>query len=256
MQNLEVSHSHVKSVIQKANGFQQKYSNDPAIKNTFGYFTRHPVAPLNQRRLQLLSEIAEQQSRELGRALRILDLGCGGGIISSSMALLGHQALGFDLCEQEIKMAKLFTEEEKIDARFQQVDLIKNLNWEKEAEAILGGKPDLIILAYALHHFPEVDLVVERLSQWLDSDSILLINEENPQSPLFRLKHRIRTWIQKDTDVEWHRSFHGWSTLLHRSGFRTKDPLYGVDFIPGLKKIAPERCWSLIFTAQLAKVPY
>ncbi|MDR3607052.1 MAG: class I SAM-dependent methyltransferase [Oligoflexia bacterium] len=247
----ENAESVVKTVLGKAKSFHRRHGTDRAARSTFGYFTRHPVAPLNQRRLRMLADSAQERSQSLGRPLRVLDLGCGGGVITCTIAALGHQTLGLDLSRDEVRMAKLFATEETLSGKFLRADLLKDPDWEKQSEEVLGGKPDLVTLAYALHHLPEVESVIERLSWWLGPDSLLLVNEENPRSPLFRLKHLVRTWIQKDTETEWHRSFEGWKAILHEAGFAIASPPVGADMIPALDRLLPERCWSLVFTAQL-----
>ena len=251
MQTEESTESVVKSVLGKARSFYRRHGDDRAARSTFGYFTRHPVAPLNRRRLRMLADTTQDRAKALGRPLRVLDLGCGGGLITCTLAALGHRVLGLDLSQDEVRMARLFATEETLPGRFLRADLLEDSDWEKRSEETLGGKPDLVTLAYALHHLPEVETVIERLSWWLDPESVLLVNEENPRSPLFRLKHLIRTWIQKDTEVEWHRSFDGWKSILRDAGFAVARLPAGADMIPILDRLLPERCWSLVFTAQL-----
>lgn len=238
----------VRKLTEQASAFLSHHSENPAAQMTFGYFTRHPVAPLNQKRLLHMLLKTQERARELNRPLRILDLACGGGIITSAMAAFGHRALGMDLSPEEIHLAQLFAQEGNQNGQFWQTDLIHDGFWESTVEQTLGGKPDIIVLAYALHHLPQVEFFVDRLSRWLPEGSRLLINEENPQAPLFQLKHRVRTWIQKDTDVEWHRTYHGWKQLLEDRGFQVAPPT-GLDPLPGLGRMLPLRCWSLVFTA-------
>jgi 2-polyprenyl-3-methyl-5-hydroxy-6-metoxy-1,4-benzoquinol methylase len=192
----------VKRTLQHAESFYRRHQAEKAVQTTFGYFTHHPVAPLNEMRLQALLDILEEHSQELRRPLRVLDLACGGGLIACAIAALGHKTLGLDLSCNEIEMAWSFAREEDLRGKFEQADLLESPDWEGQAEQVLGGKPDAVALAYALHHFPRVESFLQRLSAWLDPGTILIVNEENPQSPLFRLKHTVRTWIQKDTDVE------------------------------------------------------
>jgi 2-polyprenyl-3-methyl-5-hydroxy-6-metoxy-1,4-benzoquinol methylase len=241
----------VKKTLQHAESFYRRHSRDKAVSLTYGYFTHHPVAPLNRKRLKMLLGVLENRSRELKRPLLVLDLACGGGLITCAIAAMGHRTLGLDLSHDEIRMARLFAQEETLNGMFEQTDLLADLAWEKKVEETLGGKPDVVILAYALHHMPpdRIDAFAHRLGQWLDSGAILLINEENPASPLFRLKHEVRTLIQKDTEVEWHRTFGGWRQLLEPSGFRLANRPMGADIVPALGAVAPGLCWSLVFTA-------
>lgn len=237
-------------VIQHARLFSKRHMSEPGISDTYGYFTRHLAAPLNAKRLASLLKKVQAMCFAENRPLRILDIACGGGLITCAMASLGHRALGLDLSAQEIHLAKMFAAEEKMDGMFLQMDVLGNPHWEKTAEETLGGKPDVIVLAYALHHLPTVESFIERLSEWLPPTAHLLINEENPLSPMFRLKHQVRTWIQKDTASEKHRSFPDWKKLLEAHHFKVAHAPVGLDLVPALSRVKPGLCWSLVFSAE------
>lgn len=235
--------------LRRAAAFHAAHAVEPGVSSTFGYFTHHPVAPLNRKRLILLLDTIDRRSRELERPLRVLDLACGGGLIASAIASLGHRTLGLDLRDDEIALARQFAAEAQSSARFERADLLDDPAWEQRAEDALDGTPDAVVLAYALHHLLRVDEFVARLGAWLPPGASLVINEENPRSAIFRLKHRVRTWIQHDTDVEWHRTYDGWKQLLDAHGFSTASPA-GADLLPVLGDRWPAACWSLVFTAR------
>ncbi|MCM2279512.1 MAG: class I SAM-dependent methyltransferase [Oligoflexia bacterium] len=240
--------------------FFHRHHQDPAARNSFGYFSSHPVAPLNRKRLlamlRALQDWRKRHPSQNGepRPLRVLDLACGGGIITCAIAALGLRTVGVDANPEELRMARLFAFEEALDGVFLEADLLEDqpgkLPWEVAVERTLGGKPDAVVLAYALHHFSDPDKLLSRLSAWLEPGTLLLINEENPLSPLFRLKHRVRGVIQRDTAGEFHRSHAQWRALLESTGFVSVAPPAGLDFFPGLGRLRPESCWSLVFTAQ------
>lgn len=242
--------STVKKVLGCAASFVARHKNDKAVSRTFGYFTHHPVAPLNKKRLLLLLQFLEKRASDMKRPLRVLDLACGGGLITCAAAAMGNRSLGMDLSQDEIRLARLFAQEQMLDGMFMQADLLEQKDWENKAELALGGKPDVVTLAYALHHLERVEEFVDRLSRWLTPGAVLLINEENPESPLFRLKHRVRGWIQKDTETEWHRTHGGWKQLLEARGFQVQPQIFAADPLPGLAKFRPHQCWSLVFAAQ------
>jgi 2-polyprenyl-6-hydroxyphenyl methylase/3-demethylubiquinone-9 3-methyltransferase len=76
--------------------------------------TLHAINPLR------LSFILERLHRP---NLRILDVGCGGGILSASLAKAGAQVTGLDLSEASIQVARQHAQEQglKIDYRYETV---------------------------------------------------------------------------------------------------------------------------------------
>ncbi|MEL6433391.1 MAG: bifunctional 2-polyprenyl-6-hydroxyphenol methylase/3-demethylubiquinol 3-O-methyltransferase UbiG, partial [Pseudomonadota bacterium] len=84
-----------------------------------------PLHMLNPCRLDYItSQIAAELDRDLWaenpfKGLRILDIGCGGGLLSEPMARLGAEVVGADAAERNIPVAKLHAEQSglKIDYR-------------------------------------------------------------------------------------------------------------------------------------------
>jgi 2-polyprenyl-3-methyl-5-hydroxy-6-metoxy-1,4-benzoquinol methylase len=177
-----------------------------------------------------------------------LDLACGGGLIACAVAATGNTVLGLDSSAIEIELARTFAREQEPGASFQQVDLIDDPGWESVVRQELGAAPDVVVLAYALHHLPRVESFAERLGRLLEPGALLVVNEENPRSPLFALKHQYRTWVKRNTDLEWHRSYPAWRSLLEASGFDVAAPR-GLDPVPALGRLVPHLCWSLVFHA-------
>lgn len=75
-----------------------------------------PLHMLNPCRLgYITSQIAAEFNRDLAtglpfRGLRILDIGCGGGLLSEPMARLGAKVVGADAAERNIPVARLHAE--------------------------------------------------------------------------------------------------------------------------------------------------
>lgn len=235
----------VQRILRHAAQFLKKHPGITELETAYGYFTHHPLAPLNKKRLQLILESVATKGKEQRHPLRILDLACGGGLITCAAAALGNRALGMDADPTEIHWAKLFVQQESLDGLFWQVDLLAHPDWENIAEETLGGKPELIILANALHQFQDAERFISRLASWLPSGTTLVINEENPQSPVFRFQHRLRS---KDAPTQWHRALAEWRSILEARGFEV-GPVQGADLVPGIERWKPDRAWSLVFTA-------
>jgi 2-polyprenyl-6-hydroxyphenyl methylase/3-demethylubiquinone-9 3-methyltransferase len=83
--------------------------------NTEGKFK--PLHQMNPCRLDYITaQIAAEFGRDLStpppfKGLRILDIGCGGGLLSEPMARLGAEVMGADAAERNIPVARLHAEQ-------------------------------------------------------------------------------------------------------------------------------------------------
>ena len=66
MRTVANAESAVRTVLGKAKKFHRRHGAERAIGSTFGYFTRHPVAPLNQRRLRMLADATQKRGQTRG----------------------------------------------------------------------------------------------------------------------------------------------------------------------------------------------
>ncbi len=86
--------------------------------------------------------------------LRVLDVGCGGGILADSMARKGAAVLGIDLASKALKVAQLHA----LEAQTQGVEYL-----EVSAEALAAEQPgsfDVVTCMEMLEHVPDPASVV------------------------------------------------------------------------------------------------
>jgi 2-polyprenyl-6-hydroxyphenyl methylase/3-demethylubiquinone-9 3-methyltransferase len=107
-----------------------------------------PLHEINPLRLDWIAQIAPLASK------RVLDVGCGGGILAESMARRGADVLGIDLAHKPLKVAQLHALEagvENIDYR------------EVAAEALAAEQPgafDVVTCMEMLEHVPDPSAIV------------------------------------------------------------------------------------------------
>jgi 2-polyprenyl-6-hydroxyphenyl methylase/3-demethylubiquinone-9 3-methyltransferase len=69
--------------------------------------------------------------------LKILDIGCGGGLISEPMSRLGAKVTGIDASEKNIQVAKLHAKKGNLDINYLNT-VPENLEWKNEFDIILN----------------------------------------------------------------------------------------------------------------------
>lgn len=91
---------------------------------------------------------------------KILDVGCGGGILSEALAKAGARVTGLDLSEASIRVAKQHAQNEglKIDYRFESVH---------DLAAKQAGTFDAVVCMEMLEHVPDPAKVVASCAQAL-----------------------------------------------------------------------------------------
>jgi 2-polyprenyl-6-hydroxyphenyl methylase/3-demethylubiquinone-9 3-methyltransferase len=111
-----------------------------------------PLHQINPLRLDWI----DQQARISGK--RIVDIGCGGGILSDSMARRGATVLGIDLAAKALKVAKLHAmEAETPNVEYREI----------AAEALAEESPeqfDIVTCMEMLEHVPDPGSVVRACS--------------------------------------------------------------------------------------------
>jgi 2-polyprenyl-6-hydroxyphenyl methylase / 3-demethylubiquinone-9 3-methyltransferase len=112
-----------------------------------------PLHQINPLRLDWI----ESRTRLAGR--RVLDVGCGGGILADAMARKGADVLGIDLSTKALKVAQLHA----LEAKTERVDYR-----EISAEALAAEQPgafDVVTCMEMLEHVPDPSLVVKACSR-------------------------------------------------------------------------------------------
>jgi len=135
-----------------------------------------PLHDLNPLRLKYVQRVAGRAPA--GHAQKqVLDVGCGGGILSESMARAGAQVLGIDLAQPVLDVAELHALEGKVDVKYRAV----------AAEDLAVEQPaafDLVTCMEMLEHVPDPAVTLAALAKLVKpgGDVIVSTLNRNPRA--------------------------------------------------------------------------
>ena len=117
-----------------------------------------PLHMFNPIRIEYIIENIKKHFKSINnkeinfKNLKILDIGCGGGLMSEPMARLGGSVTGIDASEKNIKVAKLHSKKSNLDIIY----LNKSPEQMEEFE-----KFDVILNLEIVEHVENVNLYIE-----------------------------------------------------------------------------------------------
>lgn len=103
---------------------------------------------------------------------KVLDVGCGGGILSESMAKLGAHVTGIDLSENVIAIAKQHAQQEKLSIHYQMIAV-------EDLAAQQPGTYDVISCMELLEHVPDPMSVINACAKLAKPDAMLFFSTIN-----------------------------------------------------------------------------
>ena len=163
--------------------------------------------------------------------LKILDIGCGGGLLCEPLKRLGAQVTGIDVSKNNIEVAKTHAKEMNL-----------NINYicASPENLMLENKFDVILNMEVVEHVSNIDLFIEHCSQLIEKNGIMFVAtiNKNLKSYLFAIvgAEYILRWLPIGT--------HQWDKFLtpkeleiiaNKKNFLT-DEVVGMKFNFFLKK--------------------
>ena len=133
----------------------------------------HDINPL---RLDYVNRAAKIAGKE------ILDVGCGGGILSESMAAAGAKVLGIDMGEEPLRVAELHTLETGVEIDYRQIT-VEHLADERPASF------DVVTCMEMLEHVPDPGSVIDACARLVRPGGHVFLStlNRNPKAYLFAI---------------------------------------------------------------------
>lgn len=168
--------------------------------NTGAFATLHEINPL---RLNWIEENVKRgyQSKDTAKhneaphalnkaaetglkGKKVLDVGCGGGILSESMARRGADVTGIDLGTENLKAAALHAEQSGLDStlRYQHIPV-------EDLAKTHAGQFDVVTCMEMLEHVPNPSSIVQACYELLAPGGVCVLStiNRNPKSYLFAI---------------------------------------------------------------------
>jgi 2-polyprenyl-6-hydroxyphenyl methylase/3-demethylubiquinone-9 3-methyltransferase len=111
--------------------------------------------------------------------LRILDIGCGGGLLAEPMARLGGSVTGTDVTEAAITAAALHASQNGLDIDYQCCTA--------ETLASSGTRFDVIYASEVIEHVADRALFIEAIARMLQPQGVVIITTINRSLPALLL---------------------------------------------------------------------
>ena len=114
----------------------------------------------------ILSHFNKRNSDFPLKGIEILDIGCGGGLLSEPMQRLGAKVIGIDASKKNIAIAKIHAKKNNLK--------IKYINSSPEKLKI-KKKFDVILNMEIIEHVDDIDLFIKKSSELLKKNGLMFI---------------------------------------------------------------------------------
>ena len=170
-----------------------------------------PLHKFNPARLTYIKENLiqhfklDQNAAEPLKSLKILDIGCGGGLLCEPLAKLGAKLYGIDAGKANIEAAKVHAKKSELSIDYQNIN-IENLAKKK-------GKFDVVLAMEVVEHVANVENFIAAAASCLKKDGLMFIATINRTLKSYMLAiigaEYILRWLPAGT--------HSWSKFLKPS---------------------------------------
>ena len=160
-----------------------------------------PLHALNPIRIRFIKEQAaarfgrDPKSARALEGLRVLDIGCGGGLLSEPMARLGAEIVGADASETNISVAALHAREAGLAIDYRATTA--------EALAEAGETFDIVLAMEIVEHVADLDLFIAETARMVRPGGLMVLSTINRTPKAFLLAilgaEYVLRWLPRGT---------------------------------------------------------
>jgi 2-polyprenyl-6-hydroxyphenyl methylase/3-demethylubiquinone-9 3-methyltransferase len=200
-----------------------------------------PLHKFNPVRLGYIRDVAVRhfgRDPKAGRALaglRLLDIGCGGGILCEPMARLGADVVGIDPSATNIEIARLHAAEGELEIDYRAMSA--------ETLAETGERFDVVLAMEVIEHVADVPAFIASAAAVLAPGGVLFVATINRTAKAFALAivgaEYVLRWLPRGT--------HDYSKLVRPSELEAAFAAAGLSVVeqPGVRYNPLNDRWSL-----------
>ena len=148
----------------------------------------HEIQPI---RIKYIQDVINKKKLD---KMKILDLGCGGGLISEGLSKIGANVKGIDFVKDNINIARIHAKKSNLNIDY------KMLDFENEK---IRSKFDIIVIFEVLEHLSDWKSFITKIQSNLKSNGILIISTINKnlisKFLTIDLAENFLNWIPRNT---------------------------------------------------------
>ncbi len=135
-----------------------------------------PLHDINPLRMQYIQQFAELNNK------LVLDVGCGGGILTEALVMAGAKVTGIDMSPSPLEVAKLHLLESGLEADYKQQTVEDTAQQQPEYY-------DVITCMEMLEHVPNPQSIIQACANLLKPNGLLFLStlNRNPKSYLLAI---------------------------------------------------------------------
>lgn len=145
-----------------------------------------PLHRINPLRINFIEEHSDGLFNK-----QVIDVGCGGGLLSEAMAKLGARVTGLDMSEEALEVARLHALDSKVEVNYQ-------LTTAEDFAARHEGQFDVVTCLEMLEHVPHPEAVIEACARMVKPGGQVFFSTLNRN-----LKSRLLGIVAAEYVLQW-----------------------------------------------------
>jgi 2-polyprenyl-6-hydroxyphenyl methylase/3-demethylubiquinone-9 3-methyltransferase len=128
-----------------------------------------PLHQINPLRVQFICQHVSEENVDGLFNKDVIDVGCGGGILTESLAKLGANVTGIDMGEEPLNIAKLHALETQVSVKYEKITA--------EEKALQSAKSyDVVTCMEMLEHVPDPASVISACAKMVKPDGLVFFS--------------------------------------------------------------------------------